>query len=258
MNEKDIAKILDVWKTENTIFRPNKKELLLEIIEQVASLFSVGSFYYYVLNFEDLKMEFVHSGVREVLGIEPVDFVVNNIFKIMHPEDLEKMNEKETLVFDFFFNKIPPDEIFLYKTVYMLRLKHANGQYKTILHQVKVLSTSEDGKIQQVLGIHVDIGYLNIPFNHKVSFISHQRPSYYSVEPGVILNLEKKCFKDLFSIREKEIIKKMSEGIKFNEIAKLLFLSPHTINTHKKNILKKAGCKNTPELIARCFIEGVI
>ncbi|MFA5298255.1 MAG: LuxR C-terminal-related transcriptional regulator [Lutibacter sp.] len=258
MNEKDIDKILNVWKTENTISIPNKKELLLDIVDQVATLFTVGSFYYYVLNFEDLKMEFVHSGVREVLGIEPADFVVNDIFKKMHPEDLEKMNEKEALVFDFFYNKITPDEIFLYKTVYMLRLKHANGQYKTLLHQVKVLSTSECGKIQQVLGIHVDIGYLNIPFNHKVSFISHQRPSYHSIEPGSILDLEKKCFKNLFSKREKEIIKKMSEGIKFNEIAKLLFLSPHTISAHKKNILRKSGCKNTPELIARCFIEGVI
>lgn len=147
-----------------------------------------------------------------------------------------------------------------------MRLKHTNGIYKTILHQAQVLSASDDGKIQKTLCIHTDITYLNIPINHKLSFISTNRASYYySFETGCltsenesILNLEKDCFKDIFSKREKEIIKLISKGIKFNEIAKLLFVSPHTINAHKKNILRKSGCKNTPELIARCYVERLL
>ncbi|MDP3311873.1 response regulator transcription factor [Lutibacter sp.] len=147
-----------------------------------------------------------------------------------------------------------------------MRLKHTNGTYKTILHQAQVLSASDDKKIQQTLCIHTDITYLNIPINHKLSLISTKRPSYYysnesgcySLENESILNLEKDCFKDIFSKREKEIIKLISKGIKFNEIAQQLFISPHTINAHKKNILRKSGCKNTPELIARCYVEGVI
>lgn len=35
-------------------------------------------------------------------------------------------------------------------------------------------------------------------------------------------------------------------------------VSPHTINTHKRNILKKSHCKNTAELVAKCIREGVI
>lgn len=266
MNEKDSAKVLSIWESENKILQPNKKEILLEIVDQVASLFASGSFYYFVLNFENIGMDFVSDSIKDVLGIEPKEFSMNKGFEIMHPEDLAKMNEKETLVFDFFYNKITPDEMFLYKTVYIMRMKHKNGNYKTILHQVQVLNASDDGKIQKTLCIHTDITYLNIPIHHKLSFISTKRPShYYSYESGSyslenesILNLEKDCFKDVFSKREKEIVKLMAKGIKFNELAKILFVSPHTINTHKKNILKKSGCKNTPELIARCYVEGLI
>lgn len=266
MNEKDSAKVLGVWESENKILLPNKKEILLEIVDQVVSLFAVGSFYYYIFNFENLKMDYVNDSIKDVLGIESEEFTVEKVFEIMHPEDLASMNEKEALVVDFFFNKIHPDDLFSYKTIYVMRFKHTDGTYKTILHQVSVISASDDGKIQQVIGVHTDITYLNIPINHNVSFVSLKKPSYhYSKNSGnysIILennsSLEKTSFKDIFSKREKEIINLISKGIKFNEIAKLLFVSPHTINTHKKNILKKSGCKNTPELIARSYVERLL
>lgn len=266
MNEKDSAKVFSVWDTENKILQPNKKELLLEIVDQVASSFAAGSFYYFVLNFENIGMDYVSEGVKDVLSIAREEFSMKKAFELMHPEDLAKMNEKEAIVFDFFLKKLSVEDMFLYKSVYIMRLKHTNGSYKTILHQAQVLSASDDGKIQKTLCIHTDITYLNIPINHKLSFISTKRPSYYyfyesgsyALENESILKLEKDCFKDIFSKREKEIVKLMAKGIKFNEIAKLLFVSPHTINAHKKNILRKSGCKNTPELIARCYVEGLI
>ena len=266
MNEKDSAKVLSLWESENKILHPNKKEIHLEIIDQVASLFAPGSFYYFVLNFENIGMDFVSDSIKDVLGIEPKEFSMKKAFELMHPEDLAKMNEKETVIVDFLLKEIPIEDLFLYKTVYTVRMKHKKGNYKTILHQFQVLNASDDGKIQKTLCIHTDITYLNIPVNHKLSFISTKRPSrYYSCESGCyalenenILNLEKDCFKDIFYKREKEIVKLMAKGIKYNEIAKIIFVSPHTINAHKKNILRKSGCKNTPELIARCYVEGLI
>src|SRR5690606_24140298 len=105
------------------------------------------------------------------------------------------------------------DDLFSYKTVYVMRLKHTNGTYKTILHQVSVLSASDEGKIQQVLGVHTDITYLNIPINHNVSFISTKKPSYhysknsgnYSIIHENSASLEKINLKNVFSKREKEI-----------------------------------------------------
>ena len=51
------------------------------------------------------------------------------------------------------------------------------------------------------------------------------------------------------SERELEIIRCVSEGLSNQEIAEKLFLSVHTVNTHRKNIMGKLGINNTAELV---------
>lgn len=51
------------------------------------------------------------------------------------------------------------------------------------------------------------------------------------------------------SEREIEVIKLMSQGYTSNEIAETLYLSNHTIKTHRKNILKKLDLKNSSQVV---------
>jgi DNA-binding NarL/FixJ family response regulator len=51
------------------------------------------------------------------------------------------------------------------------------------------------------------------------------------------------------SERELEIITLIAEGLTNSEIADRLFLSPHTVNTHRKNIMQKLGVKNTASVV---------
>lgn len=57
------------------------------------------------------------------------------------------------------------------------------------------------------------------------------------------------CEPILLSERENEIIKLIAEGNTNVQIADLLFLSNHTINTHRKNIMAKLGVKNTAGIV---------
>lgn len=57
------------------------------------------------------------------------------------------------------------------------------------------------------------------------------------------------CEPVIISERENEIIKLIAEGQTNAQIADLLFLSNHTINTHRKNILSKLGVKNTAGIV---------
>lgn len=258
LKQQGISKVLSVWESGNKIQNPVKKELFLDIIEQMANLFAAGSYYYYILDFENLELNMVSDSVRSILGIEPDVYPVSKLLEIVHPEDIEKMHEKETAAGEFLFNKIPKEQIPHYKVVYLLRMRHANGSYKTILHQSKTIVLSNDGKIQQTLGIHTDVTYLNMPIDHKISFISNRYPSYHSLQVGEELDLNNKSSLDAMTKREKEIVKLLSLGKNFNEMAKVLNVSPHTVNTHKRNILKKSKCNNTTELVARCIREGTI
>ncbi|MES2591851.1 MAG: response regulator transcription factor [Bacteroidota bacterium] len=58
--------------------------------------------------------------------------------------------------------------------------------------------------------------------------------------------------------REVEIIKLISEGLTNGKIAQKLYLSIHTVSTHRKNILKKLGLNNTSELIMYSIKTGII
>jgi DNA-binding NarL/FixJ family response regulator len=57
------------------------------------------------------------------------------------------------------------------------------------------------------------------------------------------------CEPVLISERENEIIKLIAEGQTNIQIADILFLSSHTINTHRKNIMAKLGVKNTAGIV---------
>lgn len=51
------------------------------------------------------------------------------------------------------------------------------------------------------------------------------------------------------SSRELEIIKYIAEGYTNSQIAAVLYLSNHTINTHRKNIMKKLNVNNTAGIV---------
>lgn len=57
------------------------------------------------------------------------------------------------------------------------------------------------------------------------------------------------CEPVLLSERENEIIIYIAEGQTNAQIAETLFLSNHTINTHRKNIMAKLGVKNTAGIV---------
>ncbi len=255
---KSIDNILKVWKTKNNIENPNIQENVIEVVDQIATLFSTGLYYYFIFNFDTLKFEVIKGNIEKVLGIPPDKLDLEFFFNNLHPEDLEKYHEKEKVGFDFLINHIPTEDIPLYKVVYLLRLKHTNGTYRTILHQSKTINVSKDGRVQHIFCVHTDLTHLNTPMDHNISFISDSRPSYYAVETNPPYVFKESQFKSLFTPRELEIIDKLSLGHNNPQIADQLYISEHTIKTHKRNILRKSGCKNTPQLITRCIRKGLI
>lgn len=60
------------------------------------------------------------------------------------------------------------------------------------------------------------------------------------------------------SDRELEIIKMIAEGYTNAQIAALLYISNHTVNTHRKNIMKKLGINNTAGLVMLAVKSGLV
>lgn len=256
MNQEDANRILSVWEHQ----RPEKNvnaSLHLDLLDQIASLFSIGPYYYYIMDFKTMDIIHAHPGVEQVLGVSLEDFNIHRLFELMHPDDLTFMYEKERLASEFFNNHTVPEAFSKYKVMYLMRVRDQNGRYRTILHQTKALHLSKDGGIQTSITVHTDVTYLKMPITQQISFVSDTLPCYYAIESNRLCKVEGDLHQKLTS-KEKGIVRMLSTGKTSKDISEDLSLSIHTVNTHKKNILNKSKSVNTAELMAKCLMEGII
>ncbi len=60
------------------------------------------------------------------------------------------------------------------------------------------------------------------------------------------------------SSREKEVLLLIAKEYTTNEIAAQLFLSTHTVVTHRKNLLWKMNVRNVAGLVRKGFERGLL
>ncbi|PIB34939.1 hypothetical protein BFP72_05790 [Reichenbachiella sp. 5M10] len=67
-----------------------------------------------------------------------------------------------------------------------------------------------------------------------------------------------KSLKSLLTKREKEILKELVEGSTNKEIAENLFLSTRTVDSHRRNIMKKLNVSNSAQLVKMTLEKNLI
>ena len=77
-------------------------------------------------------------------------------------------------------------------------------------------------------------------------------------ESGSFKSASVNCEGSSISERESEIIALIAEGFSNKEIADKLFLSPHTVNTHRKNIMAKIGVNNAAGIVLYAVKQNLI
>jgi len=258
--------ISDYWKKEySEKIKDNRDYEASEQFKQLAAFFAPGRSYYYIVNFHNLELDLVSRSVEDFIGIDSESVSMQDLLKTALPTEIDDIQRKENVIKDFFLRFLDPKDILSYKVLYTYQMEDAQSRVLTILHQATPLSVTEDGMFQHVFSVHSDISYLKAISTREVSFVNlHTGKSFYNInishgyfDPKFSV-FEEDSLKSILSEREKEIVSEMAKGLNANEIAHALNLSPHTIKTHRKNILDKSGCRNTPQLVATCLMGGVI
>jgi DNA-binding NarL/FixJ family response regulator len=65
------------------------------------------------------------------------------------------------------------------------------------------------------------------------------------------------CGGTVLTKREIEVIELVAQGMSNKEIANQMFLSVHTVLTHRKNLMQKLGLKNTAGLVVYAVQSGI-
>lgn len=94
----------------------------------------------------------------------------------------------------------------------------------------------------------------------KAIYAADQGNIFFSGETGEALKEYQRSQSQLpeLSPREKEILGLIAEGYTNPQIAEKIFLSPFTIDSHRKNLLAKLNVKNTASLIKHAVEKKLI
>ncbi|MGD9978355.1 MAG: LuxR C-terminal-related transcriptional regulator [Bacteroidales bacterium] len=212
--------------------------------------------FFYINDFELAKNIYVHPNAEIVTGY-PISFFeeLGNIYSLIHPEDRDFVFDfsKRTISISYEYKELLKENPLVVTYMIDFRLKTANGQYIRLNRQTCCFKTDNEGNMVYALVVFTDI--TQVKKSNSISF-SLQGDQKYS-----------HLFKDLiekynlnFSItkREKDVLTMLSKGYSAPKIAKALFVSTHTIITHRKHLLIKTGTKNTAELIKFAVEKNLI
>ena len=65
------------------------------------------------------------------------------------------------------------------------------------------------------------------------------------------MKIVNQIFMNQLTIKEKTVLSLVSSGLTTKEIADALKISHHTVESHRKNLLRKCGAKNSAELVQK-------
>lgn len=120
-------------------------------------------------------------------------------------------------------------------------------------------------KIQEAVAAKVNGYLLKTTDDEEVSEAIHQvvnGTDYFAKEAHaeLIESYRRKEDPDYVELtpREKDILKLVCEEMNSHEIAERLFISVHTADTHRRNLLSKTGCKNSVGLVKYAMENDLI
>jgi len=254
-----INKATNIWKAfgkEVMSIHPEFNNI--DIKDMIGNLFCPGPWYSFRFEINEGYFSYIHPNGKDFYGKEAEDILLEDLIERIHPDDHDFFLRCEALVAQFLTERINPNDIFKYKFVYSYRFRAPNGEYRHFLHQCIAFARGEKGNMTTSFGVHSFIDHLSPKSNLKLSIIGMDGfPSYLGIDifdpKNALLLMD-----NPFSPREIQIIRMISEGFSSKEIASTLFISHATARTHRQNILDKAKCHNTAELVAKCFQLGVL
>jgi DNA-binding CsgD family transcriptional regulator len=244
-----------IWGTVTKTYSDYTKELEfeLELHKRLLNLLQIGKYYYFVFNIFQGEFDLMSKNVKDVLGYEPEEMTVMFLLDNVHPDDKKYLLNYEFKSIEF-FKTLDFDKIKKYKAQYDFRIKAKDNKYVRILQQTIQIDYDQTN-FYRSLAIHTDISHIKKDGEPCFSIIGLDgEPSYYNIQDPDVFT---KSY-DLFTKREREILKHIVEGKNSKTIAEELYISLHTVNTHRKNILIKANCRSPIDLVTKVINEGLL
>ncbi|MCT1523753.1 LuxR C-terminal-related transcriptional regulator [Sphingobacterium hotanense] len=228
------------------------ESLLAELSEQGDRLFNENialklDSYFFILDCENTKILSFSEDFSRVLGYDTNSFTMEDFIAIIHPDDLPTFISHEKLALKFCLNT-PLEKQTRFKIVHDYRIRKKSGSYIRVMQQT-VAYELNDVCVLKTLIQHIDITTIKTSLECDLHFIDIKGlESVYHVKEENVLT-PAPSFQ--LTKREIEILQLLDQAYKSEQIAEKLFISIHTVRTHRKNLLNKTECDNTIDLLKK-------
>lgn len=207
---------------------------------------------FYITDVIQLDIKYISKGVKSFFGIEPDKVTTGFFLTTTHSDDLNRHHLARAKLIS------EAQEIFIRKSGTCIISTNFRGripgttEYADYLYQCFLFYSKIPYESVFLILVITDIsGFEKI----------HKGFHYYiGNDPKVFRFPDEELLSkgSIFSHSEFKIIELIEQGLSTKEIAGKLFRSPLTINTHRSNIIKKAGKSSISEVIRDLKAKGLL
>jgi DNA-binding CsgD family transcriptional regulator len=201
-----------------------------------------------------IKIKIIHTSKQsyQMIGINPEQLTPYHYFEATHPDDIRRHSLARAHLF-----KLAQDLFIAQKGAMLLssnlRIKHyISGAHTNILFQCYMFYSEFPDKTVYLLQVHTNIDRV-IRKMHSPHYYLGTDLRNFKYPDDELLRMG-----NIYTKSEFEILKLIESGLSSEQIAQKLFISLHTVNTHRRNMLKKSGKLNTSELIFDLMERGLL
>jgi len=222
-----------------------------QFILELEEMMEKNDQFFYVGDMLNLKILYVSKGCLKMTGINATELTPYHVFELNHKDDIERFHAARVAFFkmsqDLF--KEEKGESFISTS---LRIRRPDGEYIQVLYQNYLFFQEFPVKTVYVLKVHTDINWIR-KIKNGFFYYAGKDISLFRYPDEKMLNKG-----NIFSPREFEVIKLVGLGLSSEQIGAKLFLSPHTVNKHRRNILEKSGMSHVSDLIYKLKEQGLL
>jgi len=221
------------------------------IVRELEEMMEKNNQFIYVGDMLNLKILFVSKGCLRMIGIDAPELTPYHLLELVHKDDAERFYAARMAFFkmsqDLF--KEEKGESFISTS---LRIRRPGGEYNHVLYQNYLFFHEFPVKTVYVLKVHTNIDWIR-KIKNGFYYYAGKDISNFRYPDEKMLNRG-----NIFSPREFEVIKLVGLGLSSEQIGDKLFLSPHTVNKHRRNILEKSGMSHVSDLIYKLKEQGML
>lgn len=197
-----------------------------------------------IFDISQKNMLFYSSNFGELLGYQSSDYEEKGqlfFAEKIHPEDAYLCCANGISIMKI-FNNLSDNEKLNHKSIIEYRMLNAEGHYVRLIEQYQVLELAPDGQLWLMFNI-VELSPNQEDWNgFNSQFLNFRTGKTIPLEPPQSTQIE-------LTRREVEVLKLVKDGLMSKEISDKLFISVHTVNTHRQRCLEKLGASNSMEAV---------